>query len=90
MSIVYKIVKRIIVALFSILVASVICLLAWRIISSGNPKSMEGLWVTDEVATLYAEQGTSMEMFRQTQRSVTSAKHKSSQPLPLKMLHAAP
>ncbi len=75
MSIVYKIIKRVVIALFSILVAGVICLIAWRILSSGDPKSMKGVWVNDAVAEVYAQRGESMELFRQEQRSVTSAKN---------------
>ena len=72
MSTVFKILKRVIMALVSLFIAVVIGFLAWRILSSGNPSSMDALTPNDRLAAAYAESDNSLYMFRQDQRSITS------------------
>ena len=73
MSIVFKLIKRIIVVLFSLLIIAVIAILLWRIVSSGDPKSMDALYADEALCEAYAEEGEELYMFRQEQRSITSA-----------------
>ncbi len=75
MSIVFKFIKRSLIALVSIVVAGVIALLLWRIFSSENPKDMETLTPTDELVEAYGESGEELYMFKQKQRSITSAEN---------------
>ena len=75
MSIVFKFVKRLLIALVSLVVAGVIALLLWRVLSSENPKEMETLTPTDDLLTAYAQSGEGLYMFNQKQRSITSAEN---------------
>ena len=72
MSIVFKIVKRLVVALFFTVIFGVIALLAWRILSSDAPSSMQPLYANQALCDAYAENGKELYMFRQEQRSITS------------------
>ena len=72
MSRAFKIIKRVIVLLFSLAVTAVIAVLLWRILSSGDPKSMQVLSVDDRLAKSYENSGEELYMFRQEQRSITS------------------
>ena len=54
-----------------LIIAGVIALLAWRVISSENPKKLEGLVPNERLSELYAEDGD-LYMFFQEQRSITS------------------
>ena len=72
MSIVFKIVKRLIVVLFFTVIFGVIALLAWRILSSDAPSSMQPLYANQALCDAYAENGKELYMFRQEQRSITS------------------
>lgn len=72
MSIVFKLLKRIVAVFFALIILFVVVILAWRIFSSGNPKSMEMLHADGRLAELYESQGEDMYMFRQEQRSITS------------------
>lgn len=72
MSIVFKFIKRIIIALFSLLILFVVGLLLWRIVSSDDPKTMEALYVDEALCEAYDEAGEELYMFRQDQRSITS------------------
>lgn len=73
MSIVFKFIKRIIIILFSLLVAAVAGFLIWRIASSDNPKSMEALYANEALCSAYENEGDGLYMFRQNQRSITSS-----------------
>ena len=73
MSIAFKIVKRIFVALIALLIGAVIGFLLWRILSSGNPSSMKALNANEKLYTSYSEHGKELYMFKQEQRSITSA-----------------
>ena len=75
MSIALKIVKRVIIALFSLVIASVIAILLWRILSSGDPSSMKGIYVNDAIVDAYEAQGDELYMFKQEQRSITSGEN---------------
>ena len=72
MSIALKIVKRVIIALFSLVIASIIGILLWRIFSSGDPSSMKGIYADRAIADAYNAQGGELYMFTQDQRSITS------------------
>ena len=72
MSTVFKILKRVGIALVSLFIAAVIVLLAWRILAAGDPSSMNPLVPNDRLADAYAESGNSLYMYRQEQRSITS------------------
>ena len=72
MSIVFKLLKRIVAVFFALIILFVVVILAWRIFSSGNPKSMETLHADRRLADLYESKGEDMYMFRQEQRSITS------------------
>lgn len=72
MSIVFKLLKRIVAVFFALIILFVVVILAWRIFSSGNPKSMETLYADGRLAELYESKGEDMYMFRQEQRSITS------------------
>lgn len=67
-----RITAKVIKGLFYAVIFSVIALLAWRIFSSGDPKSMKTLTPNDALAAAYEERGEALEMFRQEQRSITS------------------
>ena len=72
MSIVFKLLKRIVAVFFALIILFVVVILAWRIFSSGNPKSMETLHADRRLADLSESKGEDMYMFRQEQRSITS------------------
>lgn len=72
MSTVFKILKRVGIALVSLFIAAVICLLAWRILAAGDPSSMNPLVPNERLADAYAKSGNSLYMYRQEQRSITS------------------
>ena len=71
MSTVFKILKRVLIALVSLFIAAVIGFLAWRILSSGNPSSMEALVANDKLVAAYEESDRSLYMYRQEQNSIT-------------------
>ncbi len=73
MSIVFKLLKRIVIVFFTLLIIAVVGILAWRIMSSDNPKSMETLSASPKLVSLYEEEGEELYMFRQEQRSITSS-----------------
>ena len=69
-----KIVGGIIKALFYTLIAAMAALLIWRVYFSTNvPKSIDRVIVTDALAEAYAEQGENLEIFTQSQASITRA-----------------
>ncbi len=72
MSIAFRIIKRIFALLFALLIIFIVGFLAWRILSSGNPESMEALVPNDALYALYERDGADMDIFRQEQRSITS------------------
>ena len=72
LSLTYKFIKHIIIALFTFVVVAVIALLAWRILSSGDPTSMKYLSPNDKLCDVYAQRGEELYAFRQDQRSITS------------------
>ena len=72
MSIVFKIIKKLIVGMFSLLVTGIIVFLFWRVFSSGDPKSMKTIDVNERISTAYESAGKELYMFRQEQRSITS------------------
>ena len=72
MSIVFKLIKKFIVGIFSLAVMGVIAFLLWRVFSSGDPKSMRTVDVNDKLYSAYEENGESLYMFKQEQRSITS------------------
>jgi hypothetical protein len=68
-----KIIGFIIKLLIGLVVAGVIAILAWRVLSSGNPKDLEGLVLNDKLVEAYfSSEDDGLYMFRQEQRSVTS------------------
>lgn len=71
MSTVFKILKRVIIALVSLFIAAVIGFLAWRILSSNNPSSMDALVANDRLVSAYEEADSSLYMYRQDQNSIT-------------------
>jgi hypothetical protein len=73
MSIAFKIIKRLIIALFSLVIAGVIALLLWRVVSSGNPKELEVISANDRISEAYGEGNEDLYMFKQNQSSITSA-----------------
>ena len=72
MSIVFKLIKNIIIAIFSLIIATIITFLLWRVFSSGDPKTMKVVDVNDRIAEAYAASGEDLYMFKQEQRSITS------------------
>lgn len=73
MSIVFKIVKRIFAVAVGLLIAAIFGILLWRILSSNAPSSMKVLNANDALYTAYEESGEELYMFKQEQRSITSA-----------------
>lgn len=73
MSIVFKIVKRIFAVIAGLVIAAVFGILLWRILSSGAPSSMKALNANGALYTAYEENGEDLYMFKQEQRSITSA-----------------
>lgn len=72
MSIVFKIIKKVIVGIFSLAIMAVITFLLWRVFSSGDPKSMKVVDANEKLYSAYEEKGKSLYMFKQEQRSITS------------------
>ena len=72
MSIAFKIVKRIFVALIALLIGAIIGFLLWRILSSGDPSSMKALNANKALYEAYCEHGEELYAFNQEQRSITS------------------
>lgn len=70
----FRITGRIIKFLFFLIVFSVIALILWRIFSSGDPKSVDTITPNDKLCAAYEEHGDGLYLFRQEQRSITSAK----------------
>ena len=70
----FRITGRIIKFLFFLIVFSVIAIILWRIFSSGDPKSVDTITPNDKLCEAYEEHGDELYMFRQEQRSITSAK----------------
>ena len=70
----FRITGRIIKFLFFLIVFSVIAIILWRIFSSGDPKSVDTITPNDKLCEAYEEHGDGLYMFRQEQRSITSAK----------------
>ena len=71
MSIAFKILKRLLLSLFMLVILAVVVFLLWRINSSDTPKSMECIVPDQRLAELYDE-GGELRMFKQNQRSITS------------------
>ncbi len=57
-----------------LLIASVVGILAWRLLSSGDPKSMKTIIATDELVEAYGVHGEDMNMFSQSQIPITTDK----------------
>lgn len=72
MSIVFKLIKKLIVAIFSLIITGVIVFLLWRVFSSSDPKSMKTIDVNDRLSAAYDSVGEDLYMFKQDQRSITS------------------
>ena len=72
MSIVFKIIKKVVVGIFSLAVFAVITFLLWRVFSSGDPRSMKVIHVNDDLYEAYDADGEDLYMFKQEQRSITS------------------
>ncbi len=75
MSTVFKIVKRIFISLFFLLIIAIVGILLWRINSADDPKSMETLNVNEALYTSYSAHGKELYMFKQEQRTITSAEN---------------
>ena len=58
-------------------VFSVCAIVLWRIFSSGDPKSMKTLMVSDATYNAYVETGDSLEMYYQKQLEMTRAEYNS-------------
>ena len=67
----FRIAGKTVKAVFYLLVFSVIFFLLWRIFSSDNPKSMEGLTLNDKVYAAYEQDGSDLSMFRQNLDMIT-------------------
>lgn len=72
MSIVFKIIKKVVVGILTLAVMAVITFLLWRIFSSGDPKSMKVIDVNDDLYAAYQAEGEDLYTFKQEQRSITS------------------
>ena len=72
MSIVFKLIKKIIIALFSLLITGVIVFIVARLLSSGDPKSMKTIDVNDRISAAYESEGKKLYMFKQEQQKITS------------------
>ena len=57
------------------LIFSIIFFLFWRIFSSGNPKSMEGVTPNEKVIAAYEQEGDDLAMFKQNLDMITRADH---------------
>jgi hypothetical protein len=73
----FRIAGKTVKAVFYLLVFSLIFFLLWRIFSSDNPKSMEGLTLNDKVYAAYEQEGSDLYMFRQNLDMITRAEHNS-------------
>ena len=61
--------------LFFMLIFSVIAFLFWRIFSSGNPKTMEGVTPNDKIVAAYEQEGDKLSMFKQEIDMISRAEH---------------
>lgn len=69
----FRIFGKLIKILLLMLIFSVIFFLFWRIFSSGNPDSMEGITPNDKVAAAYEQQGDHLVIFKQNLDMITRA-----------------
>lgn len=65
MSIVFKILKRLLIATISLFCIGVIVFFVWRINSGNTPASLKALTPNDSLAASYAEEGNDLYMFFQ-------------------------
>ena len=70
----WRIIGRILKYTIYLFVFSVCALMIWRLCSSGDPKSMKTLTVTDSVYDAYKNDGN-IEIYRQNQNSLTRAEN---------------
>ncbi len=73
MSIAFRIIKRIFAALLALLMIFIVGFFLWRIFSSSNSDEMDTVAPSNALCELYHREGESLYMFRQEQRSITSA-----------------
>lgn len=70
----FRITGRLIKYLFFTLIFAVIALLLWRILSSGDPKTMKTITPNEKLCAAYEQHGEDLTLFRQEQKSITSGK----------------
>ena len=68
-----RITGRVIKYLFFLLIFTVIGLLLWRVFSAGDPDSMKQITPNEALCAAYEEKGEELVLFRQEQRTITSA-----------------
>ena len=73
LSLTYKFLKHVVIAVVSLAVMSVLVFFAWRFLSSGDPASMKYLTPNEKLCGAYSEQGEELYIFKQNQRSITSS-----------------
>lgn len=71
----FRITGKIIKWLFIALIAFINGILIWRMLSSSDPSSLKPLTPNEALYNAYEDAGDSLEMFRQEQRSITSAEN---------------
>ena len=72
LSLAYKFLKHVVIALVSLAIMSVLVFFAWRFLSSGDPTSMKYLSPNEKLCEAYSQQGEELYVFKQNQRSITS------------------
>lgn len=73
LSLTYKFLKHVVIAVVSVAVMSVLVFFAWRFLSSGDPASMKYLTPNEKLCQAYSQQGEELYIFKQNQRSITSS-----------------
>ena len=70
----FRLAGKIVKGLFYTVIFSVIALLLWRVFSSGDPKSIEGLTVNESLVSAYEREGDELVLFRQILNKTTYGK----------------
>ena len=72
-----RIIGRVVKIIFTLLIFSVCGILAWRVCSSGDPKSVDTVIVNEALARAYEKHGDELLMRYQNQDTITQDEHNS-------------
>ena len=70
-----RIIRRVIKLVFTLVIFSVCGILAWRVCSSGDPKTVDRLIVNESLARAYEKHGDDLLMRYQNQDTITQDEH---------------